>query len=74
MSSFLEKAAISARSNVAGWKERFPDPAGMDRNPPSVFLPLGTEGCGVIAEVKMQSPSRGDLMGGKRSPLPLRTL
>ena len=63
MSSFLEKAAVSARANVLAWKERYPDPAGMDRNPPPVFLPPGTGGCGVIAEVKMQSPSRGDLMG-----------
>ena len=63
MSSFLETAAISARSNVAGWKQRFPDPAAMDRVHPPVFLPPGVGGCGVIAEVKRRSPSRGDIIG-----------
>ena len=63
MSSFLETAAMSARSNVAAWKIRFPDPAGMDRVRPSVFLPPGPGECGVIAEVKRRSPSRGDIMG-----------
>lgn len=63
MSSFLEKAAISARSNVAGWKQKFPDPAAMDRVRPPVFLPPDVGDCGVIAEVKRRSPSRGDIMG-----------
>jgi len=63
MSSFLETAALSARSNVAGWKQRFPDPAAMDRVRPPAFLPPGPGGCGVIAEVKRRSPSRGDIMG-----------
>lgn len=63
MSSFLETAARSARSNVAGWRQRFPDPAAMDRVGPPVFLPPGHGGCGVIAEVKRRSPSRGDIMG-----------
>jgi indole-3-glycerol phosphate synthase len=62
MSSFLETAALSARSNVAGWKQRFPDPAAMDRVRPPAFLPPGPGGCGVIAEVKRRSPSRGDIM------------
>jgi indole-3-glycerol phosphate synthase len=63
MSSFLETAAVSARSNVAGWKQRFPDPAAMDRVDPPAFLRPGPGGCGVIAEVKRRSPSRGDIMG-----------
>ena len=65
MSSFLEKAAVSARRNVAAWKERLPDPDSMDRVEPPVFLAPDSAGCGVIAEVKMRSPSRGDLMGNK---------
>lgn len=63
MKSFLEKATISARNNVRAWKERFPDPANMPRAVPAAFLPSGVGGCGVIAEVKRRSPSRGDLMG-----------
>jgi len=63
MISFLETAAISARSNVDQWKERFPDPAAMERIDPPVFLPSGTNSCGVIAEIKKRSPSRGDIMG-----------
>jgi len=63
MTSFLEKAAVSARMNVASWKERLPDPDSMVRSDPPVFLAADTVGCGVIAEVKKRSPSRGDLMG-----------
>ena len=62
-SSFLEKAAVAARQNVSAWKERFGDaPESVDRISPE-FLPLGTESCMIISEVKMASPSRGDLMG-----------
>ena len=63
MSNFLETAALSARSNVAAWKQRFPDPAAMDRVRPPLFLPPGGDRCGVIAEVKRRSPSRGDIIG-----------
>lgn len=63
MKGFLEKAAGSVRSNVDAWKARFPDPAGMHRAAPPAFLPSESEACGVIAEVKRKSPSRGDLMG-----------
>ena len=65
MSGFLERAALSARKNVAAWKERLPDPDGMDRSVPPVFLAPDAAGCGVIAEVKKRSPSRGDLIGEK---------
>ncbi|MDF1536550.1 MAG: indole-3-glycerol phosphate synthase TrpC [bacterium] len=61
---FLEKAAVAARQNVTAWKGRYGDlPVlpGRDRRP---FLPTGQDGCAVIAEVKICSPSRGDLMGG----------
>ena len=68
MSGFLDKAARSARSNVEAWRERFPDPDSMERGRVPLFLPLDPCTCGVIAEVKMQSPSRGDLMG-ERDPL-----
>ena len=62
--SFLEKAARAAARNVAAWRDRFG--SRVDRNRPSGpgFL-RGDEGCGVIAEVKLSSPSRGDLIGNR---------
>jgi indole-3-glycerol phosphate synthase len=60
--NFLDKAARSAIENAAAWRERFGDPDLIDRPSRSVFLD-GDEGCGVIAEVKLRSPSRGDLVG-----------
>lgn len=73
MSSFLEKAAEAARSNVAGWKTRYPEPAKMPRHPVPPFLPEGGSECSIIAEVKVKSPSRGELMGEK-DPLCLSTV
>jgi len=63
LSGFLEKAAVSARSSVAAWKRRYPDPAAMERGPVPVFLPSNDGACGIVAEIKRRSPSRGDLMG-----------
>lgn len=70
MRGFLETAALAARSNVAGWKKRFPHPDDLDRSGAAVFLPDVPGTCGVIAEVKKRSPSRGDLIG-KSDPLEL---
>jgi indole-3-glycerol phosphate synthase len=59
---FLSIAAVAAKNNVEAWEKRF-SKSGSDRNVERpVFLP-DTNTCGVIAEVKMASPSRGDLMG-----------
>ena len=60
---FLYKAAEAARHNVAAWKERFGGNPAKTPGVSPVFLPPGREGCSVIAEIKMASPSRGDLMG-----------
>lgn len=61
---FLSTAAAAAADNVKGWIDRF----GRRMPPPghqaSAFLSGSSEDCGIIAEVKMRSPSRGDLMGG----------
>ena len=54
---------MSAQLNVSGWKQKFPDPAAMVRVRPPAFLPPGSGGCGIIAEIKRRSPSRGDIMG-----------
>lgn len=60
---FLEKAAVSARRNVMAWKERYGEtPLFIEGQRPE-FIPPGAKGCTVISEVKMASPSRGDLMG-----------
>lgn len=70
---FLEKASAAAAGNVQRWRERFglrPEPAVAGR---PVFLPEAAGLCSVIAEVKMASPSRGDLMGA-RDPLKLPPL
>ncbi len=60
---FLLRAAESAASNVTAWKERFGSNAGLMGASGAQFLPdvIGT--CGVIAEIKLKSPSAGDLMG-----------
>jgi indole-3-glycerol phosphate synthase len=60
--SFLDKAAKSAAENVVAWRDRFGDRTAGDRPSRSRFLD-GADGCGVIAEVKLKSPSRGDLAG-----------
>ncbi len=61
---FLPKAAFAARENVRNWLARYGSPESGEYSPKLVFLPKERPGCGVIAEVKMRSPSRGDLMGG----------
>ncbi len=70
---FLDKAAEAARRNVAAWKERFGGNPGQSPGVPPAFLPPGQVGCSVIAEIKVASPSRGDLMGD-RDPLRLPPL
>jgi indole-3-glycerol phosphate synthase len=61
---FLKTAALSAAGNVNEWKRRYGHQAltGIHRQIP--FLPDSWGGCGIIAEVKRRSPSRGDLMEG----------
>jgi indole-3-glycerol phosphate synthase len=69
-SGFLEKAAAASAVNVRDWQNRFgtnPERGEFER---PVFLPAEDDGCTVIAEIKMASPSRGDLMGD-RDPLML---
>ncbi|TNF47652.1 indole-3-glycerol-phosphate synthase [bacterium] len=60
--SFLDKAAQSAVENVAAWRDRFGDDTKGARISRPLFLD-GENGCGVIAEVKLKSPSRGNLVG-----------
>lgn len=62
---FLPKAADSAARNVVAWKERFHVENGPGGASGVAFLPGDAAGCGVIAEIKMKSPSAGELMGGK---------
>jgi len=62
--SFLSRAALAAEANVEEWKDRFGKKLSGQTSPPVPFLPGGPSGCGIIAEVKKRSPSRGDLMGG----------
>lgn len=62
--NFLEKASAAARESTELWKGRYGKiPERMERDRPE-FLPRAGKGCSVISEVKMASPSRGDLMGG----------
>lgn len=60
---FLSRAAESAASNVAAWKERFSSNSGPMGASGALFLPGMIGSCGVIAEIKLKSPSAGDLMG-----------
>jgi len=67
---FLQTAAFSARENVKKWIGAY-DP--LTRRPAwgrPEFLKETGSGCGVIAEIKMKSPSRGDLVKEK-DPLAL---
>jgi indole-3-glycerol phosphate synthase len=60
---FLEKAAAAARQNVLAWKDRYGDSLALPVRERPPFLPVERGRCSIIAEVKMGSPSRGDLMG-----------
>lgn len=62
---FLKKAGDSAAGNVAVWKERFHNENGPGGASGAAFLPGEGAGCGVIAEIKMKSPSAGKLVIGK---------
>ncbi|MBN2720546.1 MAG: indole-3-glycerol-phosphate synthase, partial [Proteobacteria bacterium] len=67
---FLQTAAFSARENVKKWAASY-DP--LTRRPAggrAEFLAEKGSGCGIIAEVKIKSPSRGDLLKEK-DPLAL---
>ncbi len=64
---FLRRAAEAAAGNVHRWENQnllISEPA-RDRRP--TFLPGHGDGCGVIAEIKLRSPSRGPLMDGSAS-------
>jgi len=60
---FLISAARAAIGNVKEWTLRYGSPGSSDMWPGRPFLQDDSGGCGIIAEVKMRSPSRGDLMG-----------
>lgn len=60
---FLGKAALAAADNVKGWTGRYGSQESAESQPRGLFLPEGSDSCGIIAEVKMRSPSRGNLMG-----------
>lgn len=67
---FLERAARAARENIVNWKKTYGplrEKSGRER---PEFLKGSINGCGVIAEIKMKSPSRGNLMKGS-DPLSL---
>jgi indole-3-glycerol phosphate synthase len=61
--SFLNTALLAAVGNVKKWTERYGYPANSGIQQPAPFLPCLSGGCGIIAEVKKRSPSRGDLTG-----------
>lgn len=61
---FLNSAALAAAGNVKEWTGRYGHPVPSEIWQRVPFLPDISSGCGIIAEVKMRSPSRGDLMGG----------
>lgn len=67
---FLCQAALAAADNVKKWTAKYSLPTSAATRGSAPFLPRGSRGCGVIAEVKMRSPSRGDLLNG-REPEPL---
>ena len=60
--SFLETAGKSAAVNASAWKKRFrqAEIRGPISRPP--LLSGNGTGCGIIAEIKLKSPSRGALI------------
>ena len=62
---FLNTAALTAADNVKEWTARYGNTVSAKIQTCGPFLPDDTSsGCGIIAEVKLRSPSRGDLKGG----------
>jgi indole-3-glycerol phosphate synthase len=61
--NFLKIASLAARENVKKWSGQYGSlPPGRRSDPPA-FLADHFSGCGVITEIKLRSPSGGDLMG-----------